>query len=96
MAFLVFGGWPANNETWAYDGDTWLQLTTTGAPPARTSASMGYDSRRPCLCTYFLAGLVPWIDSMWHCTQTFPGSGFPSTSRMCCRQAMAGADFWLR
>ena len=46
---LLFGGWtdtggPFFGDTWAWDGEEWVQLTDTG-PSARVT-NMAYDSAR--------------------------------------------------
>jgi hypothetical protein len=35
-----------NADTWEYDGRTWLEVTTVGAPKARFLAAMVYDRAR--------------------------------------------------
>ena len=44
-----FGGYGrdgTSNETWEYDGQSWIQRTDVGAPPARGRAGMAFDSAR--------------------------------------------------
>lgn len=47
---VLFGGWAPTNlyvlrtDTWVYDGETWTQLPTNGAPPGRFSSDMVYSS----------------------------------------------------
>ncbi len=48
---ILFGGDQANtptreytNQTWSFHDDTWTNLTSTVAPPARNSASLVYDA----------------------------------------------------
>jgi hypothetical protein len=42
---VFFGGYNGgvNVDTWQYDGSTWSQITTTGAPPAMWAGAMSYD-----------------------------------------------------
>lgn len=42
---VLFGGELYQDETWTWDGTTWVLAATTG-PSARTKAAMAYDSRR--------------------------------------------------
>jgi hypothetical protein len=42
---LLFGG-GGLNDTWTWNGSDWQQLHPATQPPARSSASMTYDSRR--------------------------------------------------
>jgi hypothetical protein len=45
---VIFGGFNASNplnETWTFDGTTWVQVKTSVAPSARTAASMAYDQK---------------------------------------------------
>jgi hypothetical protein len=46
---VLFGGWngtTAFNQTWEYNGATWLQRTLTASPPGRQNHGMCYDSAR--------------------------------------------------
>jgi len=59
---VMFGGRasalvPHTDETWVFDGATWTQRTPATLPPARGSASLGYDPiRRRVVMT---AGQIP-------------------------------------
>jgi RHS repeat-associated protein len=46
---VLFGGYATAtgallNDTWAWNGSTWTQLSTVGAPPVRYDASMAWDT----------------------------------------------------
>ncbi len=69
---LVFGGMgpppaAASNATWAYAGDAWHLLSTTGSPSARSYAAMAYD---PALGAVVLFGgydtsLESYLNDTW-------------------------------
>ena len=50
---------PATNQTWAFDGTSWTQLTTSAAPPGRMDASMVYDDSLGKLVLFGGAGSSP-------------------------------------
>jgi cysteine-rich repeat protein len=45
---LIFGGFDGQlqNDTWAYDGDTWHPISVSSFPDARTLHAMTYDTAR--------------------------------------------------
>jgi hypothetical protein len=46
---LLFGGASQTgfyNDTWAYDGNDWMQVTTAHSPPARRGLGLAFDSAR--------------------------------------------------
>jgi hypothetical protein len=40
---VLFSGFSAPNDTWTWDGTTWLQLHPPVSPPARSGAGIAYD-----------------------------------------------------
>lgn len=60
-AIVLFGGFQTNgnvlDQTWTYDGTSWVQLTTTGAPSARGDFGMTYDAARSAVV--LVGGVTP-------------------------------------
>lgn len=68
------------DDTWEFDGATWVQRTPVSSPPARAAHSMAYDRKRG---RVVLAGGLNGADQMlndgweWDGTQWTPQPGFP-------------------
>jgi hypothetical protein len=43
---VLFGGNGPLNDTWEWDGTTWVQMTVAVSPPARGGHAMAYDAAR--------------------------------------------------
>lgn len=43
---VLFGGWPALNDTWLYDGSNWTNAQPATVPPARREFAMASDIGR--------------------------------------------------
>ena len=70
---VVFGGMSTNNrasatysnETWEWDGDSWLQRFPTVAPPARGWGKLSYDAARSRVVLYGGADATNTFDDTW-------------------------------
>lgn len=58
------------NDTWEYDGETWVNIPIKHAPAPRNNASLAYDSRRG---TVFLFGGTNIHNQMWRDTWELDG-----------------------
>ena len=74
---LLFGGWaddqtPVLDETWEYDGTSWVQLQPINAPSPRTDAVMAWDAGRNRMVLFggeaggaFLVDTWEWDGTNW-------------------------------
>lgn len=73
----------AENDTWGWDGSTWVTYAAPGAPSVRSLASAAYDTdrqvgvlwggKRPDTCCDFYPQLYEWHDLDWHAVSAGPG-----------------------
>ena len=73
---VLFGGssvFPTqpSDETWEWDGTTWLQRTPSIAPPARTGHGMAYDSKRAMTVIFGGTDGTNDLDDTWEWDGTF-------------------------
>ncbi|MFH2008289.1 MAG: kelch repeat-containing protein [bacterium] len=86
---LLFGGATmastnGTNDTWAYNGSTWVDLAPANAPPARRSAAMAYDPGRSRIVLFGGSSIVgaalgdtwEWDGTNW--SQATPATAPPS------------------
>lgn len=54
-----------SNETWLWDGSTWTEQPTRGAPPARMGGQMVYDEARAQTLLFGGIGSTGYLNDMW-------------------------------
>ena len=90
---VLFGGqtyvgswWVWLNQTWEYDGSTWIQRSPAVSPPARVNHRMAYDSARRRVVLFGGVGLAGEVNDTWewdgnNWMQRNPARSPPSRSR---------------
>lgn len=85
---VVFGGMSTNNrasatysnETWEWDGDSWLQRFPPVSPPARGWGKLTYDEARSRVVLYGGADAVNAFDDTWEWDGTTWSQQLPAAS----------------
>jgi hypothetical protein len=66
---LMFGGVAPNgnllNDTWAWDGVSWVEVTSAVSPPGREQAAMAYDPVRARVVLYGGTGSTSTLRDTW-------------------------------
>ncbi len=64
---ILFGGWPALNDVWAYDflNDTWTHMAPESPPSPRYSCGFAYDSESDRIILFGGAMSVAHFDDTW-------------------------------
>lgn len=62
---VVFGGGGPNDDTWEWNGSTWLHPTPVVRPPARNSFAMAFDRARGVSVVFGGSGNGQTLEDLW-------------------------------
>jgi hypothetical protein len=83
---VLFGGYAGQhmNDTWEWDGATWLQRNPAASPPARGNHAMVYDAARGRVVLFGGGAGLSYLGDTW----------VPNNSVLCAERRLFSAARW--